>query len=81
MTSTSFWARIPRIISSLPPCTRRAMCPTWLPWSSDADWCLRSDVVSNLGLQVLSAAEVDVVLEGMSEENAIMKIDDQIILI
>ena len=28
MPSTSFLARFPRNIGSLPPCTRRAMCPT-----------------------------------------------------
>ena len=69
MTSTSFWARVPRIIRSLPPCTRRAMCPTWLPWSSDADWCLRSDVVSNLGLQGPDVSYLDLVTAEFTEEN------------
>ena len=38
MTSTSLLDQSPRIISSLPPCTRRGVCSTWRRWFPDADW-------------------------------------------
>ena len=34
-----------RTFRSTPPHARRAMCPTWCPCLSDADWCLQSDAL------------------------------------
>jgi len=60
MTSTSFWSIFAQIPASLYP-TRAvwydlpSYCPCWL----GADCCLESDVVANLGLQVLDSPETN----------------------
>ena len=50
-TSTSFWTLSEGCVGFLPPRTRCALCSTWLPCLSDADWCLRSDVMTGSCLQ------------------------------
>ena len=46
-TSTSFWTISEGCLGLLPPHTRRGLCSTWLPCLLDADWCLRSDVMTD----------------------------------
>ena len=71
-TSTSFWAISPRFSGPPDPHTCRMRFPrfsgppnphtcrmrrsTWYLCCSGADWCLESDVVTNLGLQALAAS-------------------------
>ena len=51
-TSTAFWTMFLRaFLSVTPPHARRVLCYTQYPWRLCADWCLRSNVVSKLGLQ------------------------------
>ena len=50
-TSTSYWTISEGYLGSLPPHTRRALCSTWLPCLLDADWRLRSDVMTASCLQ------------------------------
>ena len=47
-TSTSFWT----IFRALSSSTRCGPCSTWCSGLPHADWCMQSDVMSNLGLQV-----------------------------
>ena len=54
MTSTSFWTISRAVLSSTPPRTRRVLRSTWCPCRSGADWCLESDAVTHLGLQVFA---------------------------
>ena len=46
-TSTSFWAISHVFPSPAPPLKRRAACSPWCPRAWGADWCLRSDAVTN----------------------------------
>ena len=50
-TSTSFWTISEGCLGSSPPHTRRALCSTWLPCLVDADWGLRSDLMTDSCLQ------------------------------
>ena len=53
-TSTSFWTISEGCLGSSSPHTRRVLCSTWLPCLLDADWYLRSDVMTDSCLQALS---------------------------
>ena len=55
-TATSFWAISPRFSGPPNPHTRRMRRYTWYLCCSGADWCLESDVVTNLGLQATATA-------------------------
>ena len=46
-TSTSFWTTSHAHLNPAPTLTRRAPCSTWWPCRLNADWCLRSDVMTN----------------------------------
>ena len=47
---SSFWDRFSRTLRLH---THRVLYSTWCPCQAGADWCLESDVVTDLGLQAL----------------------------
>ena len=54
-TSTLFGTFFTCFSAICHPRTRRGLCSTSCPYLLDADWCLRSDVTTNLRLQASSA--------------------------
>ena len=50
-----FWTISRALLSSTHPHTHRVICSTSCPYCLGADWCLESDVVTNLGLQARCA--------------------------
>ena len=62
-TSTSFWTISRALLSFTAPHTHRVPCSTsCLSWSG-ADWCLDSDVVTDVGLQVALIAALEAAAE------------------
>ena len=57
VTSTSFWIISYGAFHLMNPHTRRGMPPSWRRCLLDAAWCVRSDVVSKLGLQAYLVGE------------------------
>jgi len=55
-TSTSGLAISHALLSPAPPLTRRVTCPAWCLCAWGADWCLRSDVMTNARLQACSSS-------------------------